>query len=321
MILTVTLNPLLERRIRYKTTQKGGENRGGIEELAGGGKGINVSRQLNRLGIDNSALTFTGGNNGKLFKEICYKEGIKITTVRTETETRSASVIIDESDSSFTSYFVRNNEIRSNEVTEFIIKLEKMIQNCEIVVFSGSLPSESCRGIIPAGIRAAKKYDKISFVDTYGSHLEECIDAGPTILHNNKEELERSLEIELNEEENYLSLLSNFYQKGIKQAFITNGGELTYASNFDFHFIIENNAVEAVDPTGSGDAFSAGVLAGWAKDETFRSILKTASGLGAVNAMRSDVCNVSREDAEEAGAKVIIKEIGKKIKVINDNPT
>ena len=51
MILTVTINPLLEQRLTYKKVSFKIQNRNGKLKLAAGGKGINVSRQLNKLFI------------------------------------------------------------------------------------------------------------------------------------------------------------------------------------------------------------------------------------------------------------------------------
>ena len=65
-----------------------------------------------------------------------------------------------------------------------------MIQNCEIVIFSGSSPSNKTNSIIPYGIELANKYDKVSLVDTYrGLIFQNCIDAEPTIIHNNLSEI------------------------------------------------------------------------------------------------------------------------------------
>ncbi|MHB9013526.1 MAG: PfkB family carbohydrate kinase, partial [Ignavibacteriaceae bacterium] len=96
MVLTVTLNPLLERRYKFSRISFSQENRNGILEIKAGGKGINVSRQLNHLNVENIALTFLGGANGKQLKEILIKENIRITSIRTESNTRDAAIIIDE---------------------------------------------------------------------------------------------------------------------------------------------------------------------------------------------------------------------------------
>src|SRR5664280_723728 len=105
MILTVTLNPLLERRIAYNTIKNGAVNRDGKIEVKSGGKGINVSRQLNNLGIENLALTFAGGSRSKEFKDALHREGMKSVLVHTESSTREALISIDESAVSITSCF------------------------------------------------------------------------------------------------------------------------------------------------------------------------------------------------------------------------
>ena len=175
MVLTVTLNPLLERRYNYMNVTFNAENRDGSLVMKAGGKGINVSRQLNNLNVENIGLTFLGGSNGKLLKEILVKENIKISSIRTENNTRDASIIIDESSNGISTFFSINSKITPLEVEEFKLKMDKMIQNCEIVVFSGSSPCEETDSIFPFGIEIANRYDKISILDTYGRHFNTCI--------------------------------------------------------------------------------------------------------------------------------------------------
>jgi fructose-1-phosphate kinase PfkB-like protein len=76
MILTVTINPLLERRYSYQSLDLSSVNRNGKLIIKAGGKGINVNRQLNKLGVKNIALLFTGGANGKLLREILVQKNI-----------------------------------------------------------------------------------------------------------------------------------------------------------------------------------------------------------------------------------------------------
>ena len=83
MILTVTLNPLLEHRLTYETLKIGKENRNAKEFYKAGGKGINVSRQLNFLSVDNIAFTFLGGSNGKFLKKLLAEEKINFTSIST----------------------------------------------------------------------------------------------------------------------------------------------------------------------------------------------------------------------------------------------
>jgi tagatose 6-phosphate kinase len=320
MIVTVTLNPLLERRYTFSEINYPGSSRDGKVLIQAGGKGINVSRQLNRLGTPGLAFTFLGGNNGRLLRDILKKEDINFTAVKTDGETREGVVLVDEKRRNVTSLFGENSDISAEEADEFKEKLDKIIQNCEMVIFSGSSPCENTRSLIQFGIEAANRYDKISVCDTYGNHLEGCINEGPTILHNNLDELRSSLNMELGSENSILSLMEELYKKGIKQSYITNAEKKLYCSNFDFHFKVVPPEVETFDPTGSGDSFMAGIIYGWHNDLTFEEGLKLAVSLGALNASRSDVSAVPLKDTDQLISSVEVIPIGKKMKTLDVTP-
>ncbi len=320
MIVTVTLNPLLERRYSFKKINYPGGNREGKVLIHAGGKGINVSRQLNQLGTPGLAFTFLGGNNGKIFRDILKRESINFTAVKTDSETREGVVLIDENSRDVTSLFGDNPEISPEETDEFKEKLDKIIQNCEIVIFSGSSPCKNTGGLIPFGIEAANRYDKISICDTYGNHLQDCINAGPTILHNTIDELRYSLNIKLDSEDTILSFMDGLYKKGIKQSYLTNAEKIFYSSNFDFHFKVTPPEVKTFDSTGSGDSYMAGIIYSWHKDLTFEEGLKLAVSLGALNASRADTGNVPLKDANELMSMVEVVPIGKKMKTLDVTP-
>lgn len=320
MILTITIHPLLEKRLKYKSVALSSSHRNPKEEFKTGGKGINVSRQVSNMKVKNLAFTFLGGDNGKTIKNLLDDEKIDYTFVQTKKETRYCVVVVDESKKIVTPFFGPDSIITETEAEEFKKKLDKMIQNCEMVVFSGSSSCRETDSIFISGIEAANKYDKISVCDTYGNHLKECIEMSPTILHNNVSEIENSLRISLKTENKKMSFLNHLYTKGIKQAFITNGKENTYAANFDYHYKVENPRVKEIDSTGSGDCFIAGIVYGLHKGSTFEESLKLASALGALNASSFDVCNVLLEDAEKLMDKVKIFTVGKKMKKIDVTP-
>jgi 1-phosphofructokinase family hexose kinase len=318
MILTVTLNPLLERRYYYPKIELSQVNRQGKLIIKAGGKGINVSRQLNKLGIKNTAMLFIGGNNGKLFRESLRTEKINYSEVVTKAETRGAAIIIDESKEKVYSFFGQDGIISSQETSEFIDKMKKAIAACEMVVFSGSSPCDETDKIIVEGIKIANDLDKISVCDTYGKHLSVIYDASPTIVHNNVDELRTSLQNKFNNETDYLDFLKILYKKGIKQTFITDSDKAFYASNFDFHYKVNPPEIKAVYSTGSGDAFVSGIAYGWHNKLTFEQQLKFATALGSLNAGSIEVCEVELFDAQSLAERILIEPIGKSIIHLND---
>jgi len=322
MVLTVTINPLLERRMKFNKVTLGAENRNGVVELKTGGKGINVSRQLTKLDIDTVAFCLLGGENGKTIKELLFKENIKNTSVRTKTETRDNFIIYDEASDMLTTYFGQNNLVDEQEVEEFKTKLDKIIQNCEIVVFSGSSPSPAADSIFPYGIELANKYDKISICDTYGEHLNACLDKAPTIVHNNVDEIKNSLGLKIDTREDKINYIHSLYNKGIKQAYITDGSNETIAATFDFIYSVRGQKLEHVaDSTGSGDAFTAGIVYGLDKDFTFEQTVILACKLGAANAKSFEACNVQQSELDSFNYSVEVSSIGKKMKILDVTPT
>ncbi len=321
MILTITLNPLLENRLYFDFVRLGTTNRSKSREFKAGGKGINVSRQLNYLGIKNIALTFLGGNNGKTLRKILIEEDIDFTAISTKAETRSATLAVETNPTRLTTFFEPNNVISKSEVEQFKLKLEKMMTNCSIVVFSGSSPCDETNEIFSFGIELANQMDKMSILDTYGGHLLPCLEAGPTILHNNVSEIENSLSISLSTEKSKVEFLKELYKKGVKLAFLTDGSNTAYASKFDFIYKIDFPAIEEIDSTGSGDAFVSGIIYGIEKGLVFDEFVKIATALGAANATKWDVCTSTLEETEKFMRQIEITSIGKKLKLIDDSPT
>lgn len=320
MIVTVTVNPLLEKRFKFHEVRLGAVHRAGMETLRAGGKGINVSRQLNKMGIKNQAITFVGGMNGKAFRRVLTEENIDSVLVSSKSETRWAAVIEERKINRVTSYFSPNQQITEQEANDFISKMERMIPNASIVVLAGSSQNENTDRILDAALEIANKEDKIVYLDTYGVHLEALLNKAPMIVHNNKSELEKSLGITLRTENDFVETLKSFYSKGIKIAYITNGREPFYAMKFGFIYKITPPSITGeIDATGSGDAFTAGVCAGLEHNITFNEFTSLGCKLGALNAAEWETCAVEKDILDNINPPVI-ESVGKKMKIIDDSP-
>ena len=76
MVYTVTLNPSLDYVVHLERLEKGALNRTQAEEIQCGGKGVNVSVVLSRLGVDTTALGFAAGFTGMALKDLLRQTGI-----------------------------------------------------------------------------------------------------------------------------------------------------------------------------------------------------------------------------------------------------
>ena len=76
MIATVTLNPMLDKTVYVESIEKGKVRRATKVHSIAGGKGVNVSRQLMKLGVEGIASGFLGGEIGRLVERLLNEEGI-----------------------------------------------------------------------------------------------------------------------------------------------------------------------------------------------------------------------------------------------------
>jgi 1-phosphofructokinase family hexose kinase len=321
MILIITLNPLLERRFSYEKISLHSVNRNGLVKYQAGGKGINVSRQLKKLGIESYNLFFSGGANGKLFRDLLRKEGLPFTSVHIEDETRQAAIIISNQERKLYSFFSSNPEISESEIEQMKSAITKMITNCDIVVISGSSPSTKADELVSFTISEANRMDKVSVCDYYGENLEEVLNLAPTIIHNNFEEIEKYLGVNLDKEESVISTLNLLSKKGIKRVYLTNGENTFYTQNFDYIYKIYPPKINSIDSTGSGDAFVAGLIYCWEINDVFEHSLKFSTAIASANAKSFNVCDIELNNFESLIPEVKIEPIGKKIKLIDDSPT
>lgn len=319
MILIVTANPLLES-VYVTDHQKTGEtHRTKNSFFRAGGKGINISRQLKMLGVPSLNLFPLGGDTGRILRNTLESEQLQIAPVTVKSPVRTGSVI--EHPEGKTSYIAPDISLNSVDISTFIDKMGKMIVNAEMVVFAGSVPCPNAAEIYMEGLRLAGRHDKVSLLDTYGPHLQECYNLSPTIVHNTIGEISAitgSAEPDFTAQRGYFESL---YNSGIKQTYLTDEAKPFLASNFNYLYRVNPPSVKSIDSTGCGDAFNAGILHGWYHDTPYLETLKLAVKLGALNAKNHSVCKVSVLDIDNFSDEIDIHPAGDKMKLIDDTAT
>ena len=96
MIITVTLNPAVDRTMHVPKFCAGRVNRATSSRVDAGGKGINVSKALKELGCDSIACGLIAGRYGRMIKEQITAAGIKYDFVEVPGETRLNVKIISD---------------------------------------------------------------------------------------------------------------------------------------------------------------------------------------------------------------------------------
>ena len=92
-IHTLTCNLLWEKTLTFSSWEAGRTQRALTESFQGGGKGINVSKMLTRLGVPNTAVFLPGGATGTDCEQWVRAQGVVCRTFPVATPTRVGIVV------------------------------------------------------------------------------------------------------------------------------------------------------------------------------------------------------------------------------------
>ncbi len=136
MIYTVTFNPALDYTIELNTFEKGAVNRAVSEQIFPGGKGINVSVILQRLGVPNICLGFVAGFTGMHIEECLHQLGCNTDFVHLSHGLTRINVKLCADET--TDVNARGPEISAQELAMLYEKLDRLVKG-DILVLSGAI--------------------------------------------------------------------------------------------------------------------------------------------------------------------------------------
>ena len=187
MILTITINPTLDKSIiTDKLVPEKKMRCSGMKVEAGGG-GINVSKAIKELGGESLAVFTSGGMNGKILEQIISDSGIAFHAVPVNGDTRENFSITEITTNNQYRFVMPGTAMSESEINSCLEVIKKT--NPSIIVFSGSLPP-NVPDEFPARIAAIAKEKKIKFIaDTSGEPLRHILEQGVYLLKPNLSEL------------------------------------------------------------------------------------------------------------------------------------
>lgn len=305
MILTVTLNPSIDRRYNLKNFKKGKVYRATDVQYTAGGKGLNVTKVIKAFNEPVIATGFIGGRSGEYIVEQLNIMGVKHEFVFINGETRSCIAILSD-DGSQTEILERGPSISANEVLEFYELYRELIRDVDIVCASGSIPYGLPEDIYNNLAIMAKESGKKFFLDTKGEALKLGIEAAPFLVKPNKEELESIIGFRIDSERELIQAGKYLVENDIKIVIISLGEEGSIVFYNGYIYRIRVPKVNVVNPVGSGDAMIGGFVSSLYRDYDFEFSLKVAAACGTANAMEAETGKVDMHNMKRIMNDIVI---------------
>ena len=306
MITTVTLNPMLDKTVAVDSLRRGAVSRASGVSTIVGGKGVNVSRQLSRLGEETVATGFIGGEIGSILERLLDGEKIPHRFIRIAGMTREGVTYL-EPEGTMTSVFEPPHSVTLAEAGRLLEECRALAGKSDWFVCSGSSPSAEADDVFRLIVTDCRSRGIPVVLDSYGKALARGVESVPDFLKPNREEFEQTFGTRLSGESDMIAAARRLVAQGVRYSLITDGPRPFAAACADGAWIVTPPGVESVNPTGSGDSMIAGILYGLRRSWPFADCLAFGAAAGAANARVREVAQSSSDDIESLLGGVTVK--------------
>ncbi len=189
-IFTLTGNLLAERTLEFERWSPGGTQRARRETFQVGGKGINVSKMLTRLGVANTALCFVGGAPGTECDAWLRARNFTVRTFSTAVPTRAGTVVRDASGAHRETTFLGPDAAPDAAALLACAEFLDAQAEGQVLALCGSFPGWATPDFAPLRSAISRWHARGSLVaDTYGAPLVSLAEQPLALIKINTDEL------------------------------------------------------------------------------------------------------------------------------------
>lgn len=310
MIITVSMNPAIDKTVEVSRLLPGGLNRILKVEYDAGGKGINVSKTIRELGGESIATGFLGGNAGKTIENILNERNIQNDFIWVDGETRTNTKVFEEN-GEVTELNEPGPIIGEEQMKKLMNKLEEYADENALFILAGSIPNGVDKHIYAKIIRLVHTKGAKVLLDADGELFRNSLAAGPDMIKPNRVELEEYAGIDYRaSDEEILQMARDLLAKGMKTVAVSMGKSGAMIVREGFEVRCPALSVKAHSTVGAGDAMVAALAYSWDQnlddEETVR--LCMAASAGAVTTIGTKP--PTKELVDELKKQVILERIG-----------
>ncbi|AQY51934.1 fructose-1-phosphate kinase [Listeria weihenstephanensis FSL R9-0317] len=303
MIYTVTLNPSIDYIVEVDDLKLGELNRMNAAVKLPGGKGVNVSRILNQLKINNRALGFLGGFTGEFIREWLEKEGSESQFTYIKDDTR---INIKLKHGEETEINGLGPSIDSKETLQFLENFESMKAR-DIVILSGSIPPSLGNDFYNQIIEKCEAGGIDFMIDTTGQSLLNTLEKKPFLIKPNHHELAEAFGIKFSGLEDVIVYGKKCLEMGAKHVIVSMAGD--GALLFVGDKVYQSNTPVGVvkNSVGAGDSMIGGFVGTYQETQDVLEAFKVAVATGSATAFSTDLATY--DDIQKLIPEVRISQI------------
>lgn len=285
-VLTVTLNPSIDRTVYLSELIPYELNRATHTQTDPGGKGINVARVLHNFGVPVKATGLIAGDQGRVLLRHLENLNIETDFLRVEGETRTNIKLLELSSQRITEVNERGFQVNPNDLNAFIQKFNLLLPSCRIVVLSGSIPPGIPDNFYRDCIEIAKNAGKKVLLDADGEAFRLGLSAAPYAIKPNLHELEHLTGRRLAGPTEIVPVIKDLLHSGVSLVMVSMGKKGAFIANHEAILSAKTWDVTARGATGAGDSMVAAASYALLQGFTLKELAQFAVAAGTVTACK-----------------------------------
>lgn len=309
MILTVTMNPSLDKIYFVNDFKLGEVHRPSKMIASPGGKGLNVARVAKLMGEDVGATGPLGGGNGDFIQKGVIALGIKSLFCVIEGESRICVNVSDVVNQQSTEVLEAGPVISVDEANDQLKLFTDLMDATDVVTMSGSMAKGLPVDYYGQLIRAAQDKGVRVLLDSSGEAFVAGVKAKPYAIKPNEDEIKKVYDGPLKTVDNKIEAIRYFKKQGIELPIISMGKDGSLAGLSDGIYKVSIPPVKVVNTVGSGDSFIAGLAVGLQRDLDEQAMLKMATACGTANTQYAQTGFVEPELVDMYYKQVTVKKV------------
>ena len=288
MIYTVTLNPAMDKTVEIPSLTIDAVNRIASMRTDPGGKGINVSKVIGKLGAKSIATGILGGDTGRAILSALEEMKLETCFHFVEGETRTNMKIIDPVNHTNTDINEPGVTVSEEILNGLLKELLEKIEAGDIVVISGSMPKGSPRDTYYVWTKACREKGAKVILDADGDLLKAGLKASPYLIKPNHHELSALVGRTLSTPEELAETARKVMAEyGIEKVVVSMGGDGALYVTGEETIYAEGLKVPVGSTVGAGDSVVAALAVAEESGMSLEETVRLSTATGAANIMCS----------------------------------
>ena len=307
MIICIGPTPAAQRVMVFDSLAIDAVNRAAMTLDGVAGKSINVAKVLKALGEQPLATGFLGGPRGQQLHTALRKQKIRVKFVAVPVPTRQCITVINQATGQHTELVEESRPVTKTAYADLWNIIQHHSPSCRAMIMSGTMTPGGPVDFYERCTRLTHRHDALAVVDAQGPSLLRALTARPSLVKPNRTELARTLQRTVKTLTELKTGMRALHEQGAERVVVTAGKLPTLAFDGKSYWRITVPAIMALNPIGSGDSFTAGLVWRLLRGDDLGEACRWGAAAGTANALTWMAGEIKLADVHRLAKRVRVE--------------